>query len=166
MAVEVFIPKMSDHMEAGEIVEWLVSEGDRVEEGQAIVEIMTDKVTAQIEAPAAGVVKGIRNGVNAGVSVSVGETIAYIAQEGEDIPELPALVEKEGEKPLRKQKPEAGKGSEQKQGKSGSYGLKASPAARRKAKEHDIDISNVKGSGPHGLITEEDVISYYRSKSK
>ena len=55
MAVEIFIPKMSDHMESGEIVDWLAAEGDRVEAGQGVLEIMTDKVTAEVEAPASGV---------------------------------------------------------------------------------------------------------------
>ena len=60
MAVEVYMPKMSDHMESGEIIQWLVSEGDHVEQGQPIVELMTDKVSAELEAPASGIVKGIR----------------------------------------------------------------------------------------------------------
>jgi dihydrolipoamide dehydrogenase len=60
MAVEVFMPKMSDHMENGEIIRWLVKEGDPVEEQQIIMELMTDKVVAELEAPASGVLKGIR----------------------------------------------------------------------------------------------------------
>jgi dihydrolipoamide dehydrogenase len=50
MAVEVFMPKMSDHMEVGEIIRWLVQEGDQVEQGQVIMEVMTDKVVADLEA--------------------------------------------------------------------------------------------------------------------
>jgi len=166
MAVEIFIPKMSDHMEAGEIVQWLVGEGETVQEGQEIIEIMTDKVTARIEAPATGVLKGIRKGIVDGVSIPVGETIAYIAQEGESVPELPLLVEKECEVPVRGQESESGKGGGRKDEKPVSHGLRASPAARRKAKELGIDLSNVKGTGPRGLITEEDVAALKQDKSE
>ena len=66
MAVEVFLPKMTDHMDAGEIVRWLVSEGATVSEHQPILEMMTDKVVAEVEAPASGVLTGIRAGRRAG----------------------------------------------------------------------------------------------------
>ena len=91
MAVEIYMPKMSDHMEHGGIVKWLVKEGDRVEEGQVVVEIETDKVTASIDAPASGVIKGIRKGVVEGASVPVGETIAFIAEGDEEVAGLPPL---------------------------------------------------------------------------
>jgi pyruvate/2-oxoglutarate dehydrogenase complex dihydrolipoamide acyltransferase (E2) component len=79
MATEVFIPKMTDFMEEGTIVGWLVAEGDHVDEGQAILEIETDKATAEMEAPATGYLVGIRPGAVAGAVVPVGETIAFIA---------------------------------------------------------------------------------------
>jgi pyruvate dehydrogenase E2 component (dihydrolipoamide acetyltransferase) len=78
MATDVFIPKMTDFMEEGTIVSWLVAEGDHVEAGQPILEIETDKATAEMEAPAAGFLAGIRPGVAVGAVVPVGETIAYI----------------------------------------------------------------------------------------
>ncbi len=79
MAEDVFIPKMTDFMEEGTIVSWLVAEGDHVEEGQPILEIETDKATAEMEAPATGYLVGIRPGAVPGAAVPVGETIAYIA---------------------------------------------------------------------------------------
>ena len=83
MAVEFYIAKMSDHMETAQILKWLVKEGDRVEQYQIILELMTDKVTAEVEAPAAGVIKGIRPGAVDGAEVPVGEVICYIAAPGE-----------------------------------------------------------------------------------
>ena len=68
MAVEVFMLKMSDHMEAGEIIRWLVKEGDQIAQGQVIMEVMTDKVVADLEAPASGVLKGIRAGAEDGAA--------------------------------------------------------------------------------------------------
>ncbi len=78
MATEVFVAKMTDFMEEGVIREWLVSEGDRVEERQPILAIETDKAVADLEAPASGFIKGIREGVVVGATIPVGETIAYV----------------------------------------------------------------------------------------
>lgn len=87
MATDVFIPKMTDFMEEGTIVAWLVVEGDHVDEGQPILELETDKATVEMQAPATGYVKGIRAGAVAGAVIPVGETIAYIVQAPEeDIP--------------------------------------------------------------------------------
>jgi len=150
MAVEVFIPKMSDHMETGEIVEWLVREGDAVEAGQGIVEIMTDKTTAEIESPASGVVKGIRPGVENGAIISVGETIAFIAEKDEDVPSLPPL------NPGGETEPE----SESDVQKSADNMPDATPVARRMAEQFGIDIHELRGSGPGGRIQKEDIIAY------
>ena len=78
MAVDVFIPKMTDFMEQGTIVSWLVAEGDHVDEGQPILELETDKATVEIEAPAGGYVKGIHANAVVGAVIPVGETIAFI----------------------------------------------------------------------------------------
>jgi pyruvate/2-oxoglutarate dehydrogenase complex dihydrolipoamide acyltransferase (E2) component len=92
MATEVFIPKMTDFMEEGTIVAWLVAPGDRVEEGQAILELETDKATVEMEAPASGYLVGVRPGAVAGVAIPVGETIAYIADTPDEaIEALPPL---------------------------------------------------------------------------
>ena len=94
MAVEVYMPKMSDHMESGEILRWIVTEGQTVSQGQPLVEISTDKVTTELEAPASGILKTIRSGAEAGALVPVGETIALIADHpDEDMPELLPLSE-------------------------------------------------------------------------
>ena len=92
MATEVFIAKMTDFMEDGTIQSWLVAEGDRVAEGQAILEVETDKAIAELEAPASGFVKGIRTGAVPGAVIPVGETIAYIVDStDEDVEPLPPL---------------------------------------------------------------------------
>lgn len=177
MAVEVYMPKMSDHMNYGEIVNWLANEGDRVQEGQVILEITTDKVTAEIEAPAAGVLKGVRVGAEIGAEVPVGEAIAFIAQEDEEVPGLPPLgkrrndsekessVQTEAQVPIGDKEIEtislSAKYAEQ-HGLDSTAGedpprVKASPAARRRARELDIDLSSTRGTGPGGLVREEDV---------
>jgi pyruvate dehydrogenase E2 component (dihydrolipoamide acetyltransferase) len=92
MATDVFIPKMTDFMEEGRIVSWLVGEGDHVEEGQPILELETDKAIAEMEAPATGYLKGIRAGAVAGAAIPVGETIAFIVESLDDVVEtLPPI---------------------------------------------------------------------------
>jgi pyruvate dehydrogenase E2 component (dihydrolipoamide acetyltransferase) len=92
VAVEVFIPKMTDFMEEGTIIAWLVAEGDHVDEGQPLLEIETDKATAEMEASATGYLVGIRPGAVPGAVIPVGETIAYIAASPNELVEaLPAL---------------------------------------------------------------------------
>ncbi len=91
MATEIYMQKMSDHMEEGEILRWLVPEGTHVTTGQVIAEIATDKATAELEAPANGVLKGIRPGAAPGNPIPVGETFAFIAEPDEEVPALPPL---------------------------------------------------------------------------
>jgi pyruvate dehydrogenase E2 component (dihydrolipoamide acetyltransferase) len=93
MASEVFMPKMSDHMESGEIVKWLVAEGQVVTEGQALVEVMTDKAATEIEAPATGILR-IRSGIEPGTTVNVGEAIAFIVETADEVvPERAPLAQ-------------------------------------------------------------------------
>ena len=91
MAVELFIYKMGDFMESAQVIRWLVSEGEQVEQHQPVLEVMTDKVAAELESPASGVLKGIREGVTAGATVPVGEVVAFIAKVDENVPVLPPL---------------------------------------------------------------------------
>ena len=92
MATEIFVPKMTDFMEEARILEWLVAEGDRVEQGQPILEVETDKAAAQMEAPASGYLVGIRPGAVAGAVIPVGETIAYVGDApGDAVEALPPL---------------------------------------------------------------------------
>ncbi len=159
MAVEVFMPKMSDHMEAGEIIRWLVKEGDRVEQGQVIMEVMTDKVVADLEASASGVLKGIRAGAVDGAIVPVGETFAFIAKPDEEVPTLAPLAPAEGEEAKQDVQP-APAASPPAQGVAKPGSVRATPVARRLAKELGVDLSQVKGSGPGGRIKDEDVRAF------
>jgi len=166
MAVEVFMPKMSDHMEVGEIIRWLVKEGDRVEQGQVIMEVMTDKVVADLEASASGVLKGIRKGVVDGAIVPVGETFAFIAEPDEEVPSLPPLAPAEGKEAKEEAPPPsvapspepAPPAPAERAAQSGP--VRATPVARRLARELGVDLSQVQGSGPGGRIKDEDVRAF------
>ncbi len=169
MAVEVFMPKMSDHMEAGVIIGWLVKEGEKVARGQPILELETDKAAVELEAPESGILKGIRAGVEAGASVPVGETIAFIVKTPEEIvPTLPPLgsAVKEmipsGADVVASSKPISIPDVTLE--KSGP--VRASPAVRRIARELSVDLEQVKGSGPGGRILESDVQAYIEAQKR
>jgi pyruvate dehydrogenase E2 component (dihydrolipoamide acetyltransferase) len=161
MAVDVFMPKMSDHMEVGEIVDWLVPEGAVVEKGQPILVIMTDKATVELESPASGMLRGVRAGVVSGASIPVGDTIAFIAAEGESVPVLPGF----GGGPSTAVAVDAASQAGLFQASSSTARIetaeigpvRTSPFVRKLAKELGIALEHVRGSGQEGRITEQDV---------
>ena len=154
MAVEVFMPKMSDHMEVGVILSWLSKEGEKVERGQPILELETDKAAVELEAPESGYLKGIRAGVAAGANVPVGETIAFIAKTPEEsVPVLPPLGG-DASQPAAEAPPEAVQAPLE---ADGGGPVRAAPAVRRVARELGVDLKQVKGSGPEGRVLEADV---------
>ena len=145
MAVAVILPKLDEAMRTGRIIKWLKKEGDRVEKGDVLFELETEKVTFEIEAEQSGILSNVR--AKAGDAVVVGTTIAFILQPGEVAPEVPEPVAKaEGAVPVAV--PRVAKEVE----------VKASPVAKKIAKQHNIDLSLVKGTGPGGRITREDVL--------
>jgi pyruvate dehydrogenase E2 component (dihydrolipoamide acetyltransferase) len=159
-------------MEAGTIVRWLKSEGEQVEKGEPLYELDTDKVTQEVEADASGVL--LRIAVTEG-EVPVGQTIAVIGEEGEQVsapePEAPTEVDEQPQEegsraPARDEERERGKrastnGSEQvtevEEPARADGRVKASPLARRIARERGIDLSSLRGTGPEGRIVAEDV---------
>ena len=156
MAVEVIMPKAGSEMEEGEIVQWFKNEGDHVEEGEVLLEIVTDKVNMEVEAEATGTLLKIL--AQAGDVVPVVKTIAWIGEPGEKIPGAsesgevaPAetVIEKIVDyTPVKEVE------------KVDYSGLRATPAARAYARKKGIDLSKVKGSGPKGRIHKDDVLDY------
>jgi pyruvate dehydrogenase E2 component (dihydrolipoamide acetyltransferase) len=152
-------------MEAGTIVRWLKSEGDQVAKGDPLYELDTDKVTQEVEAEATGVVLKIL--VPEG-EVGVGTTVAVIGAEGEDIADLatdgvkpaPALAPAPTSPPAPEETTPAASAvttAERAAGTAGDGRVKASPLARRIAREQGIELSALTGTGPDGRIVAEDV---------
>jgi pyruvate dehydrogenase E2 component (dihydrolipoamide acetyltransferase) len=179
MATEIKLPRLGQGMESGTIVKWLKSEGDKVEKGEPLYELDTDKVTQEVEADASGVL--LKIAVSSG-EVEVGKTIAVIGEQGEAVAtevEKPsgdgdgaqAVTEdaqEEGspgrarEEDREQGRPASSRSSEQVteiRQPSGDNGgrVKASPLARRIARERGIDLSAVAGTGPDGRVVAEDV---------
>jgi pyruvate dehydrogenase E2 component (dihydrolipoamide acetyltransferase) len=153
MATEVKLPRLGQGMESGTIVKWLKSEGEPVEKGEPLYELDTDKVTQEVEAEASGVL--IKIAVNEG-EVPVGETIAFIGKEGETI-EVTAPATKAKDEPKREapQREEPAAAAVEAQTTNGR--IKASPLARRIARERGIELASLRGTGPDGRIVAEDV---------
>src|SRR5438034_3141849 len=156
VATEVKLPRLGQGMESGTIVRWLKSEGEPVEKGEPLYELDTDKVTQEVEADASGVL--LRIAVQEG-EVEVGHTIAVIGKEGESVPDE-APAPEEPAKPEAKPEAPAPQTLQQTvartDGRDGGR-IKASPLARRIARERRIELSSLKGTGPEGRIVAEDV---------
>ncbi len=172
MASEVKLPRLGQGMEAGTIVKWLKSEGDKVEKGEPLYELDTDKVTQEVEAEASGVL--LRIAVAEG-EVPVGQTIAFIGEKGEQVPEPSgngASAPLEADDPLEEGSPGTAREQDRERGADAAAQIaevrrrpaqedggrvKASPLARRIARERGIELSSLTGTGPEGRIVAEDV---------
>jgi pyruvate dehydrogenase E2 component (dihydrolipoamide acetyltransferase) len=161
MATAVIMPKLGLTMVEAIIIEWKKQEGEKVEKGEVLLVIETDKVTFEVEAAESGFLSTIL--VPAGEKREIGEVLAYIVQPGEALPDevarqvsyetgtgLPAPEERPQE-PVSVPAPGGALGT--RQGK-----IKISPLARRLAEEHGVDVSALRGTGPGGRIVKEDIL--------
>lgn len=188
MAIKVEMPKLSDTMEEGVIAKWNVKEGDKVESGDIIAEVETDKATMDVEVFDAGTILKIL--AEEGDAIPLGKPMAIIGEEGEDIDDLVEEAKSTGDSESEKSDKQEQKeekstsdekeesvdpvfgdleenGSEQKQQKpetvsssSGDGRIKASPLARKMAEEKGIRLARVQGSGPEGRIIKKDIEEY------
>ena len=151
MAVSVVMPALEMAQETGKLLAWLKKEGEPVKKGEPLLEIETDKVTVELEAPADGVLASLK--AHAGADVPVGQTIAWIVAPGEKPPietaptvtgrAMSASVAQVSDLPTAP-KPEPER-------------IRASPKARRMAKDLGVDLSKLRGTGPGGAISGDDV---------
>ena len=142
MATDVIMPKVDMDQETGTVAQWLKKEGDEVKQGETILEIETDKVAIEVEAPATGILSGIL--VDEGETVPIATTIAYILEPGEALPETakPAQAEEKPAAPTVQQT---------------DWEVPVTPVARNMAAAEGVDLSAVQGTGPQGRVTKKDV---------
>lgn len=160
--MEFKLPDVGEGMHEGEIIQWLIKEGDAVKQDQPIVEVQTDKVNAELTAPAAGVVKKIFFSV--GDIVEVGTTIFTIQEEnGVSVPDT-AISEEENQVG---QSRDVNVNAEHITAKHHHQAVRAlaTPFVRQMAREMKIDIEKVIGSGPAGRITESDLKQFKENDS-
>jgi len=153
---EIIMPKMGLNMSEGLLVEWLAKTGDEITQGQQIASIESEKVVNNIEAETGGI---LHIAVEAGETVPVGSVIGYLLEAGEEAPEQAGADYGQGEKP-QSETATPHVDSAAKPGSAGGSGapagVRVSPAARRRAQQLGVDLSEVSGSGPGGRITIED----------
>jgi len=190
MAKEVRLPALGENVEAGDVVSILVKAGDRIEENQTILELETDKATVEVPSPLSGVVEKIA--VSPGDTISVGQVILSVTEpdsspeaaekepasgESQAAPE-PVQAEAVPESAPREEAPSradappaAGIPSQAESPAAETTGaqispaalIPASPAVRRVAREIGVDLARVRGTGPKGRITIDDVKLFSRS---
>ncbi len=177
MATIIEMPKLSDTMTTGTLINWLKKEGDPVSSGDMIAEIETDKATMELEVFEDGFL--LKQIIQAGAQVDVGAPIAAIGEKGEevDLPEVkeePASTKEEAAAPPPAQKETSEKATTENEEKEDSpttltaeapvaptteKRVKISPVARKLAAEKGIDPGNIQGSGPDGRILKEDILA-------
>lgn len=168
MASEVIMPRVDMDMAEGKIAYWYVKNGDKVSKGQALFDIETDKATMEVEAHADGIVQVVRDEI--GVMMPVGTVVAWLLAEGEALPvasdsPAPAGAGETAESAASTSEPEtaavpAAAPSETVASGAGAgadFALRATPLARSIARAEQIDLSQVKGSGPAGRVLARDL---------
>lgn len=149
MATDVIMPKVDMDQETGTVGQWLKDDGDEVKQGEIILEIETDKVAIEVEAPASGILTNIL--VGEGETVPIATVIATILAPGEKLPAAAKTPPAKVAAPKAAALPELAKAPE-----SGN-GVPITPVARNFARASGVDISTVTGTGPRGKVTRKDV---------
>lgn len=172
MAIEIFMPALSPTMEEGTLATWLVKEGDNVTSGDVIAEIETDKATMEVESIDDGVVAKIL--VDAGTdNVPVGQIIAILAEEGEDVADIevptataaPAPKAASAEVPAAEAPAPAASPAPAPVSAPATDGrVKASPLARRMAAQAGLNIADFDGTGPRGRIVKRDILKAFEGE--
>jgi len=165
MAAEVIMPKLGMMMEEGTVVLWLKKEGEEVKKDEGILEIMTEKATYEIESPQDGVLLKVLVGENE--VRPVGHILGVVGEEDEDISDFLSRVERQKKE---ERKTEAPKKEEvplkEKEGPSEPGRIRISPVAKRLAKEHGVDLTRIKGSGPEGRVIRADILEAVGEKKE
>lgn len=150
MANEVFMPKLGASMESGTILQWFKEEGESISEGEMLFEVMTDKVNIEIEADSTGVLLKKLYEVND--EVPVNQVIAYIGQKTEDVEGLMReSLEDERVKTTNDNKDHNLRPFKEREK------IRATPAARKQARDYHIELNEIVGTGPRGRIQLDDV---------
>ena len=167
----ITMPRLSDTMEEGTVASWLKKEGDKVEEGDILAEIETDKATMEFESFYEGTL--LKIGLEEGETAKVDSLLAIIGPEGTDVSNVSVdgkskkkSSEKSEKKEDKSEEKEESKSSEKKSSDATKDGgrIFASPLAKKMAEDKGIDLSNVKGSGGNGRIVKKDIEDYKPSE--
>ena len=157
MAISVVMPALEMAQETGKLVSWKKKDGETVKKGELLLEVETDKAVVEIEAAGDGILGGIT--AKAGDVVPVGQTIAWLLKAGEAPPATTAPTQT-GRTGAAAPQAAASAAPAAAAGPVANAGpVQISPKARRLAKEHGVDVTRIKGTGPGGEIIAEDVLA-------
>ncbi|HXX58559.1 MAG TPA: dihydrolipoamide acetyltransferase family protein [Thermodesulfovibrionales bacterium] len=168
MPFQFVLPDLGEGTTEGEIRKWVVKEGDQIEEHQTVLELETDKAVVEVPSPKKG--KVLKLNKEEGGIVKVGEVLMTILEEGEKTEEKAVEV-----KPVEKERPKEEKPAKEERPRSVSVvgvlpeeemAVLATPAIRAMAKELGVAIEGMKGSGPGGSITKDDVMAASKKEPK
>jgi pyruvate dehydrogenase E2 component (dihydrolipoamide acetyltransferase) len=166
---EVTMPQMGESIAEGTIVRWIKKVGDTVDRDEPLFEISTDKVDAEIPSPAAGVLTEIK--VNEGETVPVNSVVATIGEAGAAAVAPPAAAPLVAAPPTTEQHVSPPPSRSRSQGSTvvaisdaASKRVRSSPLVRRIAREHDIDVAAISGSGLGGRVTKNDILGHVRNQ--
>ncbi len=162
MAVEVILPRVDMDMTTGQISRWYVDPGSRVEKGQPLFEIETDKAAMEIEAPASGFLSAP---AETGVAIAVGAAVGWITAEGEEIVAPVATATATEAAPAPAASVSAAASVPVSETTTVYAGLRATPLARRLALERGVDIRALAGTGPRGRVQARDVEAAAKAKT-
>jgi pyruvate dehydrogenase E2 component (dihydrolipoamide acetyltransferase) len=161
MAFSIVMPALEMAQETGKLIAWRKKEGEQVTKGEPLLDVETDKAVVEIEAPADGILAGVK--AHEGAVIPVGETIAWIVAPGEVLPTETAPAQPTGRASSGPERTAAAPTEAPEQ--QAALGARISPKARRLAREHGVDLSRLRGTGPDGTITTEDVQAFLESQS-
>ena len=161
MSEIVIMPKLGFDMAEGTLTRWVKAEGDTVHKGDVLAEIETDKATVEVESSFSGIV--YRRLVEEGATVPVGDPIAVIAAPGEEVKDIPSVSAPQQDHSASE--PTAPKPEKETAAPTGAAAvpepgdalLRASPLAKKMARENRVDLAKIKGSGPKGRIVRRDI---------
>jgi pyruvate dehydrogenase E2 component (dihydrolipoamide acetyltransferase) len=153
MAISVVMPALEMAQETGKLLAWRKNEGEQVTKGEPLLEIETDKAVVEVEAPGDGLLAGITARI--GEEIPVGQTIAWLVKPGE---QPPVATQTKSPSARATTAPDRAPSAAPSSAEGQAAGApQISPKARRLAKELGVDISQIRGTGPDGTISSEDV---------
>jgi pyruvate dehydrogenase E2 component (dihydrolipoamide acetyltransferase) len=161
MAISVVMPALEMAQDTGKLVSWRKKEGEAVAKGEILLEVETDKAVVEVEAQAEGILGGVK--AQPGDVIPVGHTIAWLLGPGESVPtgDAPTQAAADAARPASASSSSAAQAPKAAPAGAPSDGrqVRISPKARRLAKENNIDIATLRGSGPDGEILAADILA-------